>query len=214
VEQLQELAASGQLQASDLVWKEGMAEWTPAGSVEGLMPAAPPGAPAPAPGAPPPMPAAAAPPPATGFARLFDGRWLTQPYEGEMWTKVVAWSGFGVAFLGVCLPWLTVDIGPFGGGSISGWEYTMGVLAGLAALAGGGLTAVPFNWSVLAGAGGALITVLLSFIKMISLLSDLSDVPTGAPIGLGFGVILTLLGGIAAGVGPAAVIFGFGKKKR
>jgi hypothetical protein len=33
---LKQLAASGQLQPGDLVWQEGMANWTPAGSVKGL----------------------------------------------------------------------------------------------------------------------------------------------------------------------------------
>ena len=41
VEQLRELAAKGQLSANDLVWKEGMAEWVPAGRFKGLIPAAP-----------------------------------------------------------------------------------------------------------------------------------------------------------------------------
>ena len=40
VEQLRELAAKGQLSATDLVWKEGMAEWVPAGRFKGLIPAA------------------------------------------------------------------------------------------------------------------------------------------------------------------------------
>ncbi len=43
-EQLKQLAASGQLQPSDLVWKEGMGQWTTASSIKGLFaaPAAPP----------------------------------------------------------------------------------------------------------------------------------------------------------------------------
>ncbi len=63
-EQLKQLAASGQIQSSDLLWKQGMAAWSPANTVEGLFGAAggpaplPPGA---APGAPgiPPQPAQA-----------------------------------------------------------------------------------------------------------------------------------------------------------
>jgi hypothetical protein len=39
-EQLRQLAASGQLQAADLVWKEGMAGWVAASEVQGLFPAA------------------------------------------------------------------------------------------------------------------------------------------------------------------------------
>jgi len=52
-EELQQLAASGQVQGGDLVWSEGMSNWSPASSVANLMPNAPaaPSAPA-APGAP------------------------------------------------------------------------------------------------------------------------------------------------------------------
>jgi len=63
-EQLKQLAASGQIQASDLLWKQGMAAWAAASTVEGVFSASggpappPPGA---APGAPgiPPQPAQA-----------------------------------------------------------------------------------------------------------------------------------------------------------
>ena len=41
VEQLRQLALAGQLTATDLVWKEGMTEWVPAGRFKGLIPAAP-----------------------------------------------------------------------------------------------------------------------------------------------------------------------------
>jgi GYF domain 2 len=37
--QLKQLAAAGQLQPTDLVWKEGMANWVPASSTRGLFPA-------------------------------------------------------------------------------------------------------------------------------------------------------------------------------
>jgi hypothetical protein len=36
--QLKQLAASGQLQPDDLVWREGMAQWAAASTVKGLMP--------------------------------------------------------------------------------------------------------------------------------------------------------------------------------
>jgi outer membrane protein assembly factor BamE (lipoprotein component of BamABCDE complex) len=38
-EELKRLAATGQLQASDLVWKEGMAQWVEASKIKGLFPA-------------------------------------------------------------------------------------------------------------------------------------------------------------------------------
>jgi len=63
IEQLRQLAASGQLQPSDVVWKQGMAAWTAANTVEGLFsaalgPAAPPPGAAPAAPGYPPQPAA------------------------------------------------------------------------------------------------------------------------------------------------------------
>jgi hypothetical protein len=48
-EQLHDLAKSGQLSPSDLVWTAGMAQWTEAGQVKGLFPEAPVGAPPPLP---------------------------------------------------------------------------------------------------------------------------------------------------------------------
>jgi TM2 domain-containing membrane protein YozV len=47
VEQIKEMAAAGTLRRDDLVWQEGMADWTPAGRVPGLLST---------PGGPPPMP--------------------------------------------------------------------------------------------------------------------------------------------------------------
>ncbi len=38
--QLKQLAASGQLKPTDLVWQEGMVEWVPAGAIKGLFPPA------------------------------------------------------------------------------------------------------------------------------------------------------------------------------
>lgn len=38
VEQLKEMAANGQLNGTDLVWREGMAEWQPASSIAGIFP--------------------------------------------------------------------------------------------------------------------------------------------------------------------------------
>ena len=203
MEQLQELASSGQLQASDLVWQEGMADWTPAGEVQGLMPAASAAGPPPVPGSPPPIRRPASPTTAAGPKRFLDPQVLMQPYEGEFWTKIVAWSGFGVAFIGVCLPWFSMSLGPSGSGSLSGWQYAFGVLAVLFALGGAVATAFPFNWVVLAAGGCGAMIFLMPLMGMLY-------IPSG---GLSFGVFITMLGGIAAAVGPAAVIFEFGTKK-
>ena len=42
MEQLRQVAASSQLEPTDLVWKKGMAEWTSASGVEGIFPNAEP----------------------------------------------------------------------------------------------------------------------------------------------------------------------------
>src|SRR5207249_2694422 len=41
-EQIKELARAGQLLPDELIWQEGMAQWAPARTVEGLYPAPPP----------------------------------------------------------------------------------------------------------------------------------------------------------------------------
>jgi TM2 domain-containing membrane protein YozV len=46
---LKAMAQAGRLRANDLVWKEGLAEWVPASSVEGLLPMAPSSVPGPPP---------------------------------------------------------------------------------------------------------------------------------------------------------------------
>jgi hypothetical protein len=63
-QQLQQLAQSGKLRPVDLVWKAGMAQWSPASSQPSLFNATAPAAPAPSPApAAPPPPAPAAPEP-------------------------------------------------------------------------------------------------------------------------------------------------------
>jgi GYF domain 2/Domain of unknown function (DUF4190) len=47
VEQLKGMAASGELQATDLVWKDGMAGWEPAATLPGVFPGSPDAAQAP-----------------------------------------------------------------------------------------------------------------------------------------------------------------------
>ena len=84
---------------------------------------------------------------------------------------------------------------------------TTGVLAFLFALGGAVVCAFPLNWSVLAAGGCAAMVFLMS---IGGLLQAAGGGPFGGP---SFGVFITMLGGIAAAVGPAAVIFEFGTKK-
>jgi hypothetical protein len=58
--QLKELATSGQVKPTDLVWREGTPSWVPAATVKGLFSST-----APAAGSPPPQPASSGPPPMT-----------------------------------------------------------------------------------------------------------------------------------------------------
>ena len=64
---LKALAASGKLLPSDMLWKEGMAAWKPASSIQGLLPAAPKAGP-------PPLQAAAPIPPAPPKTGLFQDK--------------------------------------------------------------------------------------------------------------------------------------------
>jgi hypothetical protein len=45
---LKQLATSGEIEADDLVWKTGMQDWKPAGSIKGLLPSSKVTAPTPA----------------------------------------------------------------------------------------------------------------------------------------------------------------------
>ena len=84
-EQLKQLAGEGRLLPSDLVWKEGMAQWAEAKNIEGLFP--PPPLPPAAIAGPPPMPAAAPAGPAVSsspqmpaHAAVFQPQSLAEPF--------------------------------------------------------------------------------------------------------------------------------------
>lgn len=66
--ELKQLAATGRLQPTDQVMKEGTSKWVPAGSIKGLFPANTPAAPQPMSAPPPPMPES--PEPARGGSRV------------------------------------------------------------------------------------------------------------------------------------------------
>jgi len=101
--QLDDLAASGQLRADDLVWTEGMSQWTPASQVEGLLPAAPPEPGPPLPSGP---PAPAGPPPmAVGPFKIPGGRFA----EMSLWRYLII-AGGGLMFLTFFTPWWGISI--------------------------------------------------------------------------------------------------------
>ncbi|HUT12067.1 MAG TPA: DUF4339 domain-containing protein [Thermoguttaceae bacterium] len=102
-EQLDELATSGQLQADNLVWTEGMDQWTAASQIEGLLPAAPPEPTPPLPSGP---PAPAGPPPmAVGPAKIPGGRFA----EMLLWRYLII-AGGGLMFLTFFTPWWGVSM--------------------------------------------------------------------------------------------------------
>lgn len=84
-EQMRQLAVTGQLQQSDLVWTDGMAEWTPAGRFTQLFAAA---AAAP-PGGVPGMPAGSPAPAPTEGGGLFDT--LDLNFSRFVTTAIVRW---------------------------------------------------------------------------------------------------------------------------
>ena len=110
--QLRELAAKGELARTDLIWREGMAEWTPASQAKGLFPQQ---------GGPPPLPSGSAPQPpqppagpvapqARGAGRRPTGRataarWLGRPTRLAFlprWAKVIIGVGAWVVIMYLC----------------------------------------------------------------------------------------------------------------
>jgi hypothetical protein len=113
-EQMHQMALAGQLQQSDLVWTEGMAEWTAAGRVPHLFAAAPAGGPVPGgPAAPGPgMPVSA--PGGGGLFAALDlnfTRFVTTVIVRWLWILwlIFAPLGYLVTVLGVLL---TQGLGP------------------------------------------------------------------------------------------------------
>jgi hypothetical protein len=111
---LRQMLASGQLSPADVVWRPGMPQWAPAGSVPGLMPAQA------APVTPPPPPSAGYPPQAVLPIGYAGPQPAYGPYGGPpsaigqdagvRWLLPVGRSGWAIAagYLGlfsfVCLP--------------------------------------------------------------------------------------------------------------
>ena len=98
-DKLKELAASGQLGPTDLVWKEGMSQWAEAKSLKELFPIAPatsgqlpPTLPAAAPVIPP-IPATTATP-ADAISNVQDSQGLQVPFNGGEWKQ---WNFTGIA---------------------------------------------------------------------------------------------------------------------
>lgn len=89
--ELKALAASGQIVASDMIWKEGLANWLPASSVKGLIPGSLSAT------APPPLPAVNVAQPGTVPPPV--GSSQPPPKKMGIFTKVVLWIG-GI-FLGL-----------------------------------------------------------------------------------------------------------------
>jgi hypothetical protein len=105
-QQLKQMAASGQVSGSDLVWKQGMPQWVPASQIKGLvsdsiapMPRAP--EPMPAPMAPAPMPADdfdGGGPAVDAYPSRGGDPWFYRTIE--RYAPIFMWLGLGLAGLG------------------------------------------------------------------------------------------------------------------
>lgn len=202
-DQIKQWLASGQLQPTDLIWKQGMPQWVPASQVF------PP--PPPDPNAPPPLPAMKTPADPVDFARLLN-----------LENRILL--GYRLALVGAAiaafLPWAQASgsaslMGKVSSGaaSISGMNTTWGMIALLVALGGIVFTFVDPAAILkdkvkhgMAGVGGLL--VLLAIIAMSTAASHFGkgmnyDDSYGNQIsssaGAGFGVYLTLVCGLASG---------------
>lgn len=95
-EELQTQAESGEINRTDMIWKEGMSEWNPADQVQDLFPAGPAPPPPPPPASdtqapPPPPPASAAPAAHTSDQSTAPTHARRQPREQVM--SVRSWLG-------------------------------------------------------------------------------------------------------------------------
>jgi len=128
--------------------------------------------------------------------RFLDPDVLTDPYEGEMWTKYVSGGGLALAFIGLICPWISTSFGSF-----IGVKYWLGAMAFVLVIEGGAVCFVQRNWSAAAMAVIGTLTTLAALIGLFSIDSN-----------VGVGVYLTLLGGLATAAGGFAVIFELGPK--
>jgi WD40 repeat protein len=112
-QQLKELAAKGELGPSDLVWKEGMAQWVPASKIKGLLPSSSAVTNKPSPATPAALAkAGTATQPAKTADTPLDGSRLPRNGVG-LSTRTKVLVGGGVAVVGLCLVGVVV--------AVSGW---------------------------------------------------------------------------------------------
>ena len=132
-DQLKELVRSGELTPTDMVWKQGMAKWQPAGAVDGLLPN-----PALAPPEPPPLPDAATPASRVWWERLNRNK---PAYLSAL---------FAVVLLLTCLcsPVVSFVLGVFpeGLGAFLGFLYFLFMVGMFVALVVTGIMAL-FRWA-------------------------------------------------------------------
>lgn len=128
-EQVKELLRTGELSPGDMVWKQGMAKWQPAGGVDGLLPTSPPSQPGP-----PPLPDATAP--------VGNGSWEKLKRNRPVFLTAL----LAVAMFGSCLgipvvSWVT-SVLPEGAGGFLGFLYALFMVGLFLALLVTGMTAL------------------------------------------------------------------------
>lgn len=136
-EELRELASSGQVQPTDCVWKEGMADWVPASELpefEDVFPE---------PATPPPLPLPSGPPPYTPTAQIFEQDLLAQQFSMKQRRRrilLIVASGIVVVCFFLPLFYVYVGRGSSAPSSLSfGWNLWFGIVCfmiGLLSLAG------------------------------------------------------------------------------
>jgi hypothetical protein len=179
--ELKQLAASGEITPNDLVWREGMPEWTPARKVKGLFANAP-------------------PPPPQNRPTTVSGR-----HKQRLGILIAAGLGISATFL----PWVHAPIiGSVAGTAGDGWITLVLFLPALIiALRGDSQTAIR-GGKRLGLTIPAVLAAMLGIWKIVDFQQLKSDTPDDNPIAkaisasvqIGFGLYLLVAAGIAVAV--------------
>ena len=192
--ELKQLASSGKLSRTDMVWKDGMPNWVPAEKINGLFAAPAASTPPPVPSSPPSLPSDA---PATS---------LIAGLHRQRFAIAVA---AGVGMLATFLPWVHAPIvGSVSGTAGDGW-ITLALFIPAMVLALRGAKLHPIVGGARLGATiPAGIAALIGLYKIADLKSRMADVPRDNPfakamsasVQVGIGIYVLIAAGVALAV--------------